>query len=219
MSAFEGDRNEQFNPYAPPSASLEGPPSKLTPEDARIDAIRRTHLKHEASVQSVGSLHIMFGIILGLGTLGMLTSVLNRPMGSNLRDLVLVLVYGGLTALNLAVGVGLRRLRSWARWTEVALTSLSIVFVFLSAAWTTMTIGHLEHIVLCIIFPILQAYILNLLLSAKGKMIFSPEYQEVIYQTPHIRQGVGCLMRWLLYGIVILIGLGAISTLIRYYFR
>ncbi|PAW69614.1 MAG: hypothetical protein B9S38_09450 [Verrucomicrobiia bacterium Tous-C4TDCM] len=56
-------------------------------------------------------------------------------------------------------------------------------------------------------FPIgtlIGAYILYLLLGAKGKMVFSPEYQAVIAQTPHIRYRTSKVV-WILLGLVLLI--------------
>lgn len=62
---------------------------------------------------------------------------------------------------------GLRRLRPWTRTVATVLAA----------------IGSL-------LFPvgtIINAYVLYLLLSTKGSMVFSERYQEIIVVTPHIR--------------------------------
>lgn len=56
-------------------------------------------------------------------------------------------------------------------------------------------------------FPVgtlIGAYILYLLLGANGKVVFSPEYQAVIAQTPQIRYRTSKVV-WILLGLVLLI--------------
>jgi hypothetical protein len=216
MSTFDPKPDADINPYAPPSASLEGPPAELTDEQSRVEAIRKKYLNHEASVQSVGSLHILVAVINGLGTLGVLTSLFSGPPQMILAELFFVVIYGGFTALNFALGIGLRRLKTWARWVEVALTVLGMASLLVLAIWIALTTaGEPTAVLIFLIWWIIPAYILYILLSAKGRMVFSPEYREVIEQTPHIKYRMGCLLRGFVYVLVIVIGLGIIGSLIR----
>ena len=117
---------EEINPYAPPEATLtELEPFDLGGDLAEVEAIRRKHLNHEASVRSIGSLHY-FGAVVGffIGFCddrdGLVVTASNRLPGECLcspRSSLFYLVLGG---LQLALGIGLRRLQSWARWTDVA---------------------------------------------------------------------------------------------------
>ena len=51
-------------------------------------------------------------------------------------------------------------------------------------------------------------YILYLLLSPKGSMVFSDEYKEIIARTPHIRYKSSCLMVFLIVFVVVLVVIG-----------
>jgi hypothetical protein len=220
MSTFDPPPKAEFNPYAPPTAPVEGPSPKLSPEHARIDAIRKKYLNHEASVQSVGSLHLLGAILTGLWTLGVLASVLSDLGALTAFDLLLGMLCGGLTALNLWVGSGLRRLSPRVRWVEVALVCLSIVCMLAFSARAAFTMFGVRIVFLfSLIWLSIPAYILYLLLSDKAKMVFSPEYHEVMYQTPHIRYRMSCLMRGFVYAIVILVGVSTVMSFMRYYFR
>ena len=59
-------------------------------------------------------------------------------------------------------------------------------------------------------FPIgtlVNAYILYLLLSKKGKYIFSDEYKEIILETPHVKYKMSKIVlffAWLMVGLMLL---------------
>ena len=65
-------------------------------------------------------------------------------------------------------------------------------------------------------FPIgtlISAYFLYLLVSEKGKVVFSDEYKEVIRKTPHIRYKTSIVV-WIFLGLLLLlIGLGLVGLL------
>ena len=61
------------NPYAAPETPLTGAPVGSSPALAEQEAIRRKYLNHEASVKSVGSLHILGGILYAFAFFGMLS--------------------------------------------------------------------------------------------------------------------------------------------------
>ena len=58
---------------------------------------------------------------------------------------------------------------------------------------------------------IIPAYILYLLLSSKGAMVFSTEYKEIIARTPHVKYRTSCIV-WgalIVLGVVILLAVVA----------
>ncbi|MEM8680430.1 MAG: hypothetical protein AAGF97_13860 [Planctomycetota bacterium] len=167
------------NPYAAPTTSL----GEDIPEDEFL-AIRSTHLRHEASLKSMGLLFQLAGTVsLLLAVAGLLAPVMRAsPANAGLGNVaILLLILVG--ALSYATGFGLRRLRPWAR--------LCAIFVGL----------------LCLmIFPfgtLLSAYFLFLLLSGKANVIFSKRYLAVIAHTPQL---VDRTSRWVLtVGLLVLI--------------
>jgi hypothetical protein len=211
------DRDE-INYYAPPEASLrEG--VDLGDELAEFEATRRKYLNHEASVQSIGWLYILGATLTGLGTVGLVATVFTGQGRQTLGMGIAAVFYAGMTALNATVGVGLTRLRTWARWVAVVLTILSIlVTIGYAGLFLAVVPDAGAGAGIAIVFAIatlIPAYILYLLLSAKGTMVFSPEYREVIDRTPHIKYKVSCLLRGLVYFFLAMVGLGIVG----YFFK
>ena len=62
---------------------------------------------------------------------------------------------------------GLRNLRPWVRIPTIILSIIGLI---------GFPLGTL-----------ISAYILYLMFAAKSKMVFSPEYREIIAATPHLR--------------------------------
>lgn len=150
-----------FNPYATPRYSGDPPPL------SEVEQIRKDHIGHELSIKSLGGLYLIAAIITAAGVAFLGIMVL---IGDGLREtmpMVMLAVGFALCIFGFSVGGGLRRLRPWTRTVATVLAA----------------IGSL-------LFPvgtIINAYVLYLLLSTKGSMVFSERYQEIIVVTPHIR--------------------------------
>ena len=144
--------------------------------------IRKEHIKHEASVTSIGILYYLGGTALTvLGIFGLLGGGSGGGGGLEMGVSFIFLILG---VGQLWVGFGLRRLRKWSR----------------SAAGALSGIGLLG-------FPIgtiINAYFLYLLFSQKGKMVFSDEYRAVIEQTPHIKYRTSIVV-WIVLGLLLLL--------------
>jgi len=141
---------------------------------------RKLHIKHEASIKSVGILYYLGGAALLLAGGTMMIGI-SSP-GSKPETAVGGAVIAVLSVLYFFVGAGIRRLR---RWTRIAAGILS-------------GIGLLG-------FPlgtIINGYILYLLFSQKGATVFSPAYQDVIRQTPHIKYKTSIVV-WIVLGLVL----------------
>ncbi len=99
----------------------------------------------------------------------------------------------GLLALSVGQGFlayGLRKLRSWARVPAIILSCIGLI---------GFPIGTL-----------ISAYILYLLVSKKGSMVFSSQYQDIIRQTPHIKYRTSKVVWFFLILLLGLIGLGVV---------
>ncbi len=151
----------EFNPYAPPQAA------KLI-SDSTPEAIRRAHISHETSIKTAGLLYALLGGLMLLPVLiGMLEALAGVPKAGRYDSLSLVLL---LAVFVLFLGAGMRRLRPWARVPMAIVSGLV-------AAISIFTV----------LAPLLNLYVLWLLLSPKGKTVFSPSYQDIIALTPEVR--------------------------------
>jgi hypothetical protein len=121
------------------------------------EAIRHEHINHEASIKAVGFLYYLGGI-------GVTVAAIASMAGGEPGAGMLLLILG---AGQLVGGWGVRALRPWARYLGCVLSGIGLL---------GFPIGTL-----------INAYVLYLLLSKKGRTVFAPEYQEVIEATPHVK--------------------------------
>jgi hypothetical protein len=154
--------------------------------DADAERIRREHISHEASVRSVGILYFI-GAVLSIAI-----AVMTIVLATQEEFLVAAIAAGVLLVIGgaqLWVGIGLRRLRSWARIPTAILSGIGLL---------GFPLGTL-----------INAYILYLVLSRKGAMVFSDDYKAIMEQTPHIKYRMSIIV-WIVLGILLLIILLAI---------
>lgn len=192
MSPNDPSNPYQVNPYASPADALR---ADVTGSD---ETIRREYISHEASVKSVGCLYAFGAIVLVPVGLSLLVTMLSseRVAGQIVQGswfgVMLAGIYLSLGVFQGCVAVGLRRLSQWARWGAVILSCIGLLF-----------------------FPfgtLIAGYILYLLLSSKGQVVFSPEYKRVIAATPEIKNRSSTLVLVLLV-IVSLVFIGAIFAI------
>jgi hypothetical protein len=121
MDPFPPTGTPEFDPYAAPEAPLQREAAPEGAEDLfRAESICRAHRSHEALVQSIGSLHYLSVIFGMLGFVAILVGVLSTigPGKGGLEGarLIGMLVYLlAATALNLAMTIGLTKLKPWRR--------------------------------------------------------------------------------------------------------
>ena len=171
-----------LNPYATPKALVEDVGSH--PE---AEAVRRANLSHEASVRSIGTLYYLGALGATLGVLSTVVQLLLQP-----RHTGVLLMFGAMTVLSIVfflLGRGLRKLRPGVRVPTIALAGLGLL---------GFPLGTL-----------INGYILWLMLSQKGRFIFSPEYAAVVEATPHIKYRTSILV-WIFLGLVVVGLLAAI---------
>lgn len=193
MSPSNPFDEQQYNPFAAPS-SLDYAQENLGSDAERI---RQQLIGHEASIQSIGLLYIIGSIFAVL--FGIVTSLSSsQAMANGQRDAEVALVIGVVVLLlGIAqgiVGFGLRRLRSWTRIPVGVISGLGLIAV---------PIG-----------TIVNGYILYLIFSEKGNRVFSPEYQDIIQQTPHIKYQTSIIVKILVVLLLAVIGLGMMALLL-----
>jgi hypothetical protein len=176
------------NPYAPPKAHVEDVSADTTTEAA----IRREHIKHETSVRSIGTLYYFGGGVMLLGALGL---TLGGATGGEAAGAAVVAVAAGIYfvmgAVSLVVAYGIRRLRPWARYASIVLSAISLL---------GLPFG-----------TIIGAYILYLLLSAKGRRIFAADYPDIVAATPDVKYRTSIVV-WVALGLLLLLILAAVLS-------
>ena len=143
--------------------------------------IRKEHIGHEASIRGVALLYYFVSVFIGLGSLGFLFLAVSQET-SRLRFLILTAFLLGLAVLYAVLARGIRRLKPWSRTPATVLACIGLL---------GFPLGTL-----------INGYILYLLHSERGKTIFSPEYQQVVLQTPEVRYKTP-LVLWILLILVI----------------
>ncbi len=180
---------EPVNPYAPPKASI-APGGPATPEDA--EQIRRELLKHEASIQGIGSLYLLGAFFAVLATLGMFAVAAFDP-DVRLPILGVGVFYGLMAWLSYYLGTGLRRLDPKVR---IGTTILAVIGLL------AIPLGTL-----------INGYILYLIHSQKGKRVMTPEYQAIVAQTPHIKYRTSL---WLIVLVLLIVAVAIVGLVIAF---
>ncbi|MEM9554843.1 MAG: hypothetical protein AAGC60_11330 [Acidobacteriota bacterium] len=182
------------NPYAPPSVSMEGAPRGVSHSQAEAEAIRREHVRHEASVRSIGLLYYLNGLATGLYSVIFLFAALGALVDGG--EVAMAAVMGGMalfagafSAFVFWLGSSLRKLEERSRVPATVLAAIGLIGI---------PIGTL-----------ISAYILYLLHSEKGKRIFTAEYRAIRDRTPEIRYRTS-LAVWLVLGALVLGFIGLI---------
>ncbi len=175
------------NPYAAPTSK----PGMAT-MGGKADQIRNEHLKHEASVKSIGTLYLIGGVMCALALVlsgVVLTAAFfsNEIEGEFSLFLIFAAIYAVGAAINFYVGFGLRKLDPVAKRIAVVFSVIGLLGI---------PIGTL-----------ISGYILWLLLSEKGVYVFSPEYKTVVENTPHIKYKTSAIVIVLLVIVIALVAL------------
>jgi hypothetical protein len=174
------------NPYAPPRARVDD----VSNAGSEAEEIRQEHIKHEASVRSVGVLYYIGGVFACLGSIGLLATLSSAGEEAALLG-VLAPIYLVFGVLSIFVGRGLRKLRSWARITTIVLSVIGLL---------GFPVGTLVN-----------GYILYLMASKKGKRIFESDYADIVEATPHIKYRTSVIV-WIVLGLLLVAVVGIIAA-------
>jgi len=170
-----------------------------SPVDAQLietgnDAIRMKYFKHERAVKSISVLYYAGAIVLFVMAAFML--FMDERVEVRAAFFGIGVLVG---ACYFALGQGLRNLRPWAR-PITSLLTLPGVFGF--------PLGTL-----------IALYILYLLLSPKGKFVFSGEYAQIRAATPHLdkMERTSPIVLFFFFLLLGVFGLALIGALITYF--
>ncbi|MFA6285851.1 MAG: DUF4339 domain-containing protein [Opitutaceae bacterium] len=165
----------------------------VPPADA--ETVRKQYLTHEASLKSVGTLYFLGSfLMLAAGAVSICGLMPNERQNQGMAYQVgfgLFLIVIG--ALQFQVGRWLRVLNP---------NALTPATIFSALGLLGFPLGTL-----------INGYILYLLRSKKGDMVFSESYGEVITATPHIKYKTSLLV-WIFLGLLLLmIGFAMVGML------
>jgi hypothetical protein len=153
--------------------------------NAEAEAIRRAHISHEASIKAVGLLYYLGGV--GV-TLAAAASLLGARDTSVMVTLLLIALGVG----QFFAGWAVRALQRWGRILGCVLSGLGLLGFPIGTA--------------------INAYILYLFLSKKGRTIFAPEYQAVIAATPEVKYRTSIVVWIFLALLVALLAFGMLGS-------
>ncbi len=173
------------NPYAPPQARV----ADVLESSGEAEAIRREHIRHEASIRSIGILYYLGAVGLSLAVVGLNLAKQTRA-AENVAAIGICAVFG---VLLLVAGWGIRKLRPWARVTCIVLSFLGL-FNFPSGT-------------------LIDGYILYLLFSKKGRRIFASDYPDIVAATPDVKYRTS-MVTWIALGLVLVLIAGFVATLV-----
>ena len=201
------------NPYAPSGSSYGDASLDANFDLSQAELIRKSHLSHETNVKGFGCLYTLGGI---LGILGAIFYV-----GIGILVMAGGVVPKGLESM--VFGAGGDRLVSGGLTTLVGVVFLAIAVAQLFAGRSMQTLnpsGKILAIVVAAIgmlqFPcgtLISGYLLYLLVSAKGRTVFSSAYKEVMQATPHIRYRTSIIVWIFLFILIGVLLLGVLAAI------
>ncbi len=178
----------QTNPYYNPYAEPEVAPNQvdLLGLSSEASIIRQNHISHEASVKSISLLYFIGATIFVILSLLLLGGLASQSQSAS--EVLLRLSLAGL-----AMGFGV--MEGYAAWLIRRLQPLGRILGTVVAAFGLLG------------FPmgtLISAYILYLLWSRKGNVVFSEDYKTVIAQTPHIKYRTSIVV-WVVFGLLVML--------------
>ena len=201
------------NPYAPSGSSYGDASLDANFDLSQAELIRKSHLSHEANIQGFGCLYTLGGI------LGILGAIFYVGIG-------ILVMAGGVVPKGLefmVFGAGGDRLVSGGLTTLVGVIFLAIAVAQLFAGRSMQTLnpsGKILAIVVAAIgmlqFPcgtLISGYLLYLLVSAKGRTVYSSAYKEVMQATPHIRYRTSIIVWIFLFILIGVLLLGVLAAI------
>lgn len=182
------------NPFQAPKAddASSGTTSAVNRPWSEAERMRARNLHHEASIKSIGPLFVVGTVLVTIG--GVFWGLPGpQHFGGPFEVATFYCLLGMLLCW---VAIGLRRLTRASRIGAGVLSAIGLIA-----------------------FPfgtVINGYILYLLFSAKGALIFSDEYKRVIDATPHIRYRSTVVARLILGIFFVVVVLGIVATIIVY---
>lgn len=127
--------------------------------------IRKEHLNTEATIKTAGWLYYLVALFLLKIALAPILDA-DSPQGR--LNIPFCLTIALLATAYAVVGTGLLRLKPWARIPAFFCSTLGLIATLLGTVINVLIIVNLAR--------------------KKGKFVMSPEYQEIIAATPHVKR-------------------------------
>jgi hypothetical protein len=207
------------NPYAPSGSSYGDASLDANFDLSQAELIRKSHLNHETNVKSFGCLYTLGGIM------GILGAIFYIGVG-------IFIMAGGVVSEELQPLV--LNANSEPMVAGITTTSAGVVFLAIAVAQffagrsmqtlnpSTKALAIVIAAIGMLQFPcgtMISGYLLYLLVSSKGNMVFSSAYKEVMQATPHIRYRTSIIVWIFLFLLIGVILLGIIAAIIVAVYR
>ncbi len=162
----------EHNPYQTPEANVD---KALTGANGDAERLRIAHIQHEAEIRSIGQAYYLVAVVCLFAAFSIYAnkSFMTGSLGVVLIPLALV----GFAVLNIWIGAGLRGLKERIRLPTAIFAAIGLL---------AFPIG-----------TVINGYLLYLLYSRKGEMVFSPEYKDVIQVTATVKSKTPLIV-WLI---------------------
>ncbi len=157
-------------------------------DEGGFEQLRKKYIQHEASVKSIGGLYLIGAFFCVIAGLMSVFSGDGAELITSLMILVFAFLYGWL-------GISVRKLKPGSKIPVGILSGIGLL---------GFPIG-----------TIINAYILYLVFSAKGKMVFSDEYQEAIAATPHVKHKTSIILKVFLLLLLLVFAFAIFATFKR----
>ena len=109
-------------------------------------------------------------------------------------------LFVALGILGFWVGYGIRKLSPAARMVAGVLTGINLAISIFGLPTSVVAI-------------LINTYILSLLFSKKGAMVFSAPYKDIIAATPHVKYKTSMIV-WIILGLIVLLVVGGVVALL-----
>jgi hypothetical protein len=187
------------NPYTPPSGAVREQGVGSVEEELRNSfgpaEVRRARAIY--GISWIGMFLLLLWIPVAMGSLGVFAIVAVLKLGFNTSPVnvpasmptsvaglgALAFIHVSLATIFFATTLGLRRLRSWARWMAVAMAALFAIVLCVGFVINEKSPGMLVAFGLG---ALLVATVLYVLLTPPSKVVFSKEYRHILEQ---VRRG------------------------------
>jgi hypothetical protein len=190
-----------FDYYRPPTSlsSPAGPgdawkvtdPAAITGSQA--ETLRISGARAESSLRALGIVFYAFGAYWGVAAMSYLTIFYLNATGRILAPWItesfcyfMIICLTTMGALAISTGFGLRRLRVWSPRTGIVLAS--VYAVYWCVLWgRALSKGDTRDAVLTFVVGTIFLFPMLSLLGSGNGLVFSPEYEAAVGQTPYIK--------------------------------
>ncbi len=195
------DEQPDENPYSPPRTEIR--PSVDENASDEVANQRTKHLRRESCIRIAGLIGLILagfvGLSFGFGTLSELYRQEERGIEQWVyrRWVARMTCVISTAVIAFVTSWGLFRLRNWGRWALTIVTTSPLQV--LVCGWLLLnrtaspeieeSIDPVGLSIVCVLSAFPSTFLLFLMWSPKGRMVFSSEHRETVRQTPHLRSG------------------------------